>query len=111
MRLMLGRTGQPDLLVSVEDYSNKNEFTFSVVNGNWQGKFINGFITIQDAPSGAYTSLIKMEVLCDDQDRLYGKNTFDYNTVFYEYENLHYKTKYDYKVKQQFDDWIDDISF
>lgn len=104
MRLMLGCNGIPSLLVSVSKYT-PTEFNFDVINGAWEGKFTNGYITVFDAPSGEFSSLAKHEILCDNQDRLRG----EYNDVFANFDNENYVApKYEY-TPTNFDD--DDIPF
>lgn len=104
MRLMLGVDGQPDLLVEVFDFSNRDQFDFEVINGRWHGKYTNGHLTI-DAPYGAWSTLDTVEILCDNQDRLRG----DYTDVFANFDNPNY-----YAPKPLFkvpDNWDDDIPF
>lgn len=76
-----------------------------VVNGCWEGKFINGYITVKDAPSGSFSSLDKLEILCDNQDRLRG----DYDEVFYNFDNPNYVAPKRKEVS--FSDFDDDIPF
>lgn len=86
MRLMLGRNGEPCLLVSVDDNYNPYDFKFYVINGCWEGQCQDGMITINGCPSGDYSSLDPVEILCDDQKRLRG----EYNEVFVNFENPDY---------------------
>jgi hypothetical protein len=51
MRLMLGSNGDPSLLVSVDDDYNPSRFKFSVINGAWEGEFIDGHISIFGCPA------------------------------------------------------------
>lgn len=103
MRLMLGTDQRPDLLVDVFDFSNRDEFDFEVINGRWHGKYTNGHLTI-DAPSGSWSTLDIIEILCDNQDRLRG----DYNDVFANFDNLNYIAP---QPKPLPDYWDDDIPF
>ena len=86
MRLMLGTSDRPSLLVDVQQEKSPTEFDFWVVNGAWQGVFTNGYITVLGSPSGDYSSLEKTEILCDNPDRLRG----DYDTVFDNFHNPDY---------------------
>lgn len=78
MRLMLGTKDDPSLLVSVHQEYSSTHFEFWVVNGCWDGTFTNGYITVWGSPGGDFSSLEKIEILSDNQDRLRG----DYQTVF-----------------------------
>jgi hypothetical protein len=86
MRLMLGTKNTPSLLVDVEEEFDPNNFNFWVINGNWNGKFTNGYLTVLGSPSGDVTWLDKIEILCYNQCRLTG----DYNTVFTNFDNPNY---------------------
>ena len=73
MRIMLGTGTNPSLLVDVVSGINyPTEFKFYVINGAWNGFFNNGYITINGCPVGDYSSLVKMEILSDNPDRLRG---------------------------------------
>jgi hypothetical protein len=86
MRLMLGNGDTPELLVEVvETNYNPNDFAFDVVNGLWEGRYINGHITVLGAPSGDFSSTNTLDITCDDQNRLRG----DYKDVF---DNFHDET-------------------
>ena len=86
MRLMLGSKDNPSLLVDVSEDFDLDIFEFWVVNGAWKGKYIDGWITIYGAPGGDFSSLDRVEILTDDQDRLRG----DYNDVFNNFDNVDY---------------------
>lgn len=86
MRLMLGVDGCPSLLVSVDEFDDQNNFSFYVVNGCWEGKFHNGYITVLGPPTGDFSSLDQHTILTQNQDRLRG----DYNDVFANFENESY---------------------
>lgn len=86
MRLMLGTTDQPSLLVELEQKKSPTEFDFWVVNGAWRGTFYNGYTTVWDCPSGDFSSLEKIEILSDNQDRLRG----DYQEVFNNFDDPDY---------------------
>jgi hypothetical protein len=81
---MLGKQGKPSLLVNTNQISQR--FKFSVINGCWEGEYTNGYISIFGPPSGDWTSLDKVEILCDNQDRLRG----NYNDVFNNFDNEEY---------------------
>lgn len=83
---MLGTKERPSLLVNIEQEKSPTEFDFWVVNGAWYGTYTNGHITVWDPPSGSWSSLMKDEILCDNQDRLRG----DYNDVFDNFDNVDY---------------------
>jgi len=110
MRLMLGTKEYPSLLVNVEQEHGENHFDFWVVNGAWHGTFYNGYVTLHDCPSGDYTSLDKVEILCDNQDRLRsGDFSGGYQEVFNNFHNENYVAP---KPKQVvYDDMDDDIPF
>lgn len=106
MRLMLGTKDQPSLLVELEQEKSPAEFDFWVVNGAWSGTFTNGYITVWDPPTGDFSSLEKIEVLSDNQDRLRG----DYQTVFDNFDNPNYVAPRREKVTLS-PEWDDDIPF
>jgi hypothetical protein len=92
MRLMLGFNNIPSLLVNVDGkYSGigeptKTRFDFWVVNGGWEGIYTDGFVTVSHPPSGAFSTLEKVEILSDNQDRLRG----NYQDVFDNWDNPNY---------------------
>lgn len=105
MRLMLGRGKDPALLVNArEDYNSAN-FEFSVVNGGWNGVFTNGYISVLGCPSGDFTSLSPVSIICDNQDRLRG----DYQDVFNNFSNEQYVAPVDEYQHSPYDE--DDIPF
>lgn len=108
MRLMLGKSTMPALLVRVADNYDPNHFDFRVVNGLWDGAFNRGHITILGCPSGNYSSLDKTEIICDNQDRLRCSDwNSGYQEVFNNFDNPDY-------VAPKFvaaADWDDDIAF
>jgi len=87
MRLMLGYSGEPSLLVEVDNDFHRDNFHFYVINGCWYGVFTDGRVSVHEAPSGSWTDLRKVEILCDDQDRLRG----DYGDVFENFDDVNYK--------------------
>ena len=92
MRLMLGTPGKPELLVSVSNNYNPSNFAFDVINGAWEGHFTNGYITINSRYFGycvPWTSLDKLEILCDNQDRLRFPDS-KYMDVFHNFDNPDY---------------------
>jgi len=105
MRLMLGRNGLPDLLVTTNDNFNPDEFDFDVVNGAWTGKFHKGYISVLRCPSGDFTSLNKMQILTNKQDRLRG----EYRDVFANFDNENYGVPKSTFVAPE--SWDDDIPF
>jgi hypothetical protein len=107
---MLGTKDKPSLLVNVQQEYTKDHFDFWVVNGAWEGTYYNGYITVWDCPAGDFSSLDKVEILSDNQDRLRGSDwRGDYQDVFDNFGNLDYVAP---KCKAvQFDDIDDDIPF
>ena len=108
MRLMLGTLDQPSLLVELEQEHSPTHFEFWVVNGAWAGTYNNGYITIWDCPSGDYSSLDKVEILTDNQDRL-RCGIGEYQEVFNNFSDLDYIA-----IKRKvvwFDATDDDIPF
>jgi hypothetical protein len=105
MRLMLGTKGIPSLLVDVADSFDLDLFEFWVINGAWKGKYIDGCITIYGAPGGDFSSLDRVEILSDNQDRLRG----DYNDVFNNFDDVDYVAPKREPVV--FDNMDDDIPF
>lgn len=85
MRLMLGTMDYPSLLVDIGQEKSPTEFDFWVVNGAWEGTFYNGYVTVHH-PWNPHSSLEKIEILCDNQDRLRG----DYQEVFDNFHNPNY---------------------
>ena len=105
MRLMLGVGSDPELLVEVTGQIDHNSFDFYTVNGNWDGTFHgNGRITVCDAPSGAFSSLVPLSIICDEQDRLRG----DWTDVFDNFDIPAYVAP---RSKVVFDDLDDDVPF
>jgi hypothetical protein len=111
MRLMLGTPGNPRLLVTVDDNFDPARFEFSVINGAWDGMFTNGHITVLKIPAGGdYSDLDITHILTKDQGRLRGNNTWDYQTVFNNFDNPNYVGP-EYKKFAVPADWDDDIAF
>jgi hypothetical protein len=106
MRAMLGVEGRPSLLVEVDNLDNKDSFNFYVINGAWNGKFQNGYITVYGAPTGHFSDLTRYSILTQNQDRLRG----DYQDVFNNFSNPDYVAP---ETKQFVapDCWDDDIAF
>lgn len=105
MRLMLGTKDQPSLLVDIEQEKSTTEFDFWVVNGAWQGTFYNGYVTVHH-PWNPHSSLDKVEILSDNQDRLRG----EYQEVFNNFNNPDYVAPLPKKMALPAD-WDDDIAF
>jgi hypothetical protein len=66
---MLGTAERPSLLVNVGQEYSPTHFDFWVVNGAWDGTYYNGYVTVHH-PWEPYSSLDRVEILCNDQDRL-----------------------------------------
>lgn len=105
MRLMISQNNEPSLLVSVADDYNPESFEFRVINGAWNGKFTNGYITVLAAPNSAFSSINNCTISCDNQDRLRG----DYDVVFNHFENVDYVAPAEQYVS--YADIDDDIPF
>ncbi len=89
MRLMLGTSERPSLLVNVGQEYSPTHFDFWVVNGAWDGTFYNGYVTVHH-PYNPYSSLDKVEILCNNQDRLRSSDwSGGYQEVF---NNFHDET-------------------
>lgn len=106
MRLMLGTKEDPSLLVDLEQEFSPTHFDFWVVNGCWEGTFYNGYVTIYGCPSGDFSSLDKVEILTDNQDRLRG----NYQDVFDNFRDPNYVAPKPKKVVLPAS-WEDDIPF
>ena len=108
---MLGTQERPSLLVNVNQEYSKDHFDFWVVNGCWEGTFQNGYVTVWGCPSGDYSSLDKIEILCDNQDRLRSSDwSGGYQIVFDNYNNPDYVAPKPRKVEIPAS-WDDDIPF
>jgi hypothetical protein len=105
MRLMLGTLDQPSLLVDIEQEKSTTEFDFWVVNGAWRGTFYNGYVTVHH-PWNPHSSLDKVEILSDNQDRLRG----EYQEVFNNFNNPDYVAPLPKKMALPAG-WDDDIPF
>lgn len=105
-KLMLGIDNTPEWLVQVDTGYNKEKFNFFVENGYWYGLFENNYITVFDCPGGDFSSLEKVEILCDNQDRLRG----GWESVFENFHNTDYVSPTPIKPIINFDD-MDDIPF
>ena len=104
MRLMLGTKNEPSLLIDIQQEYSSTHFDFWVVNGAWQGTFYIGYITIHH-PHYPWSNLDKMEILCDNQDRLRG----NYQDVFEHFHDVNYVAPKKKVVRTTWDD--DDIPF
>jgi len=109
MRLMLGTKERPELLVNVGQEYSPTHFDFWVVNGNWDGTYYNGYVTVHH-PYNPHSSLDKVEILCNNQDRLRSSDwSGGYQAVF---DNFHDETYMAPKPKPVvYDDMDDDIPF
>jgi len=110
MRLMLGKDNKPSLLVTVTQEKSPTEFDFEVINGRWDGTFYNGYVTVWGCPSGDFSSLEKVEILTNNQDRLRCRWTSDYQEVFNNWDNPNYVAPL-YTYNREFVDMDDDIPF
>ncbi len=109
MRLMLGTQERPSLLVNVKQEHSPAHFEFWVVNGAWDGTYTDGYITVHH-PWEPFSSLDKMEILCDNQDRLRSSDwSGGYQEVFNNFDNPDYVAPKPKPVV--FDDMDDDIPF
>jgi len=110
MRLMLGTKDRPSLLVNVRQEHSPTHFDFWVVNGAWDGTFCNGYVTVHH-PYNPHSSLDKVEILCDNQDRLRSSDwNHEYQEVFNNFDNPNYVAPKPAPVKYP-ESWDDDIPF
>jgi len=109
MRLMLGTAERPSLLVNVGQEYSPTHFDFWVVNGAWDGTYYNGYVTVHH-PYNPHSSLDKVEILCNNQDRL---RSSDWNGEYQEvFNNFHDENYVAPKRKPVvFADMDDDIPF
>lgn len=110
MRLMLGTKDRPSLLVDVNQEYSSTHFDFRVVNGAWNGTYYNGYVTVHNCPSGDYSSLDKVEILCDNQDRLRSVPWYEYQEVFDNFDDPSYVAPR-YEKFMAPASWDDDIPF
>jgi hypothetical protein len=101
---MLGTKDRPSLLVDVQREKSPSEFDFWVINGAWEGTYTNGYVTVHH-PWNPHSSLEKVEILTDNQDRLRG----EYQEVFDNFDNVDYVAPKREPVV--FADMDDDIPF
>lgn len=109
MRLMLGIKDRPSLLIEVRQEHEPDHFDFWVVNGAWNGTFYNGYVTVHH-PWNPHSSLDKVEILCDKQDRLRSVPHYEYQEVFNNFHDESYVAPKPKPVKQPAS-WDDDIPF
>ena len=110
MRLMLGTQERPSLLVNVQQEYSPTHFDFWVVNGNWDGTYYNGYVTVHH-PYNPHSSLDKVDILCDDQDRLRSSDwSGGYQEVFNNFDNPDYVAPKPKPVEYPAS-WDDDIPF
>lgn len=110
MRLMLGYNDKPSLLITVQQELGPDHFDFRVVNGQWDGTYYKGYVTVRGCPSGDYSSLDKVEILCNDQDRLRSVPWYEYQEVFNNFDNPNYVAPKQQPVRYP-SSWDDDIPF
>jgi hypothetical protein len=109
MRLMLGTAERPSLLVNVGQEYSPTHFDFWVVNGAWDGTYYNGYVTVHH-PWNPHSSLDRVEILCDNQDRLRSSDwNGEYQDVFNNFHDVTYVAPKREPVV--FDDMDDDIPF
>ena len=108
MRLMLGTKDRPSLLIEVGQEHAPDHFDFWVVNGAWNGTFYHGYVTVHH-PWNPHSSLDKVEILCDNQDRLRSVPHYEYQEVFNNFDNPDYVAPKPKPVV--FYDMDDDIPF
>ncbi len=104
---MLGTKDKPSLLVEIKQEYTPTHFDFHVVNGQWEGTFYNGYVTVHH-PWNPHSSLDKVEILCDNQDRLRSVPSYDYQEVFNNFDNPNYVAPKQVALPA---DWDDDIPF
>lgn len=107
MRMMLGTNNIPSLLIGIdeENFAGRSNFTFCVINGSWDGSFINGKIAKIDYENDTLTPMGEMEIICENQDRLRG----DLEDVFLNFNNPNYvapKPNFERPVSWGYDDNI-----
>ena len=109
MRLMLGTKERPELLVNVGQEYSPTHFDFWVVNGNWDGTYYNGYVTVHH-PYNPHSSLDTVEILCNNQDRLRSSDwSGGYQEVFNNFHDENYVAPKREPVV--FHDMDDDIPF
>ena len=107
---MLGTAERPSLLVNIKQEYSPTHFDFWVVNGAWEGTFYNGYVTVHH-PYNPHSSLDKVEILCDNQDRLRSSDWGGgYQEVFDNFNNPDYVAPKPKQVKLP-EHWDDDIPF
>jgi hypothetical protein len=107
---MLGTLGNPSLLVTVEDNFDPSKFEFRVINGAWDGVLTNGHVTVLGIPGGGdYSDLDITHILTEEQDRLRGNSSWDYQTVFDNFNNPAYVGPV--WATPHWEDMDDDIAF
>jgi len=110
MRLMLGTKERPSLLVNLGQEYSPAHFDFWVVNGAWDGTFYNGYVTVHH-PYNPHSSLDKVEILCNNQDRLRSSDwSGGYQEVFNNFHDETYVAPKREPVKLPAS-WDDDIPF
>jgi hypothetical protein len=82
MRMLIGVEGSdtPTLLVRVSRFIDPKNFTFSVINGGWNGSVVDGRINV----SGRRTEH-QLKIFSNGEEFL---NHHDYNEVFLKYEQM-----------------------
>lgn len=110
MRLMLGTKDNPSLLVNLGQEYSPTHFDFWVVNGAWDGTFYNGYVTVHH-PYNPHSSLDRVEILCDNQDRLRSSDwDSGYQEVFNNFHDENYVAPKPKPVEYPAS-WDDDIPF
>ena len=99
---MLGDIMGANLLVSVDDNYNPDDFSFYVINGAWEGKFLSGVITVDNHDTISHGN----KILTDNQNQLRG----EYQDVFNNFHNVDYTAP----INPQFtypESWNDNIPY
>lgn len=81
MRLILSADSIPLLLVDAYCKELQDTFKFWVINGNWDGIYDNGTVTVLREDYVCHT-VTDMKILCADQKLLIGD---DYHEIFNSY--------------------------
>ena len=84
MRLMLGGDMASNLLVAASCKEVTDKFKFWVINGNWDGIFDNGTVTVISEGFEIHT-ITGMKILCSDQMLLKGN---DYSKIMNKFDKI-----------------------
>lgn len=89
MRLLLG-CPEPSLLVEVRGTFKPEQFSFTVVNGAWDGHFLRGWVYVDDTANDMNPLVGEFMVISDCQESLAG----DYNDVFNNFKEAPFSCMY-----------------